>query len=426
MEQEIMNMRFRSIILIGTCLFVATSTGCSTRQGDEHAFQVRDIGGVMTAVNSGGPKYSEELFTYEKVLTLQQDPDRPESLLHNAFSLTMDQEGIYYVEDHDNYRIAVFDSEGNYVRSIGRQGEGPGEFTRGWRLRSLQGDRLTVYDRANRRATLLRTDGTVEDIFTLPKAVSNISEMYRTPENHWVALHSIFAERAALRYERAGFTTIDTELDTLGSAETEMLPTSSQYQIVLDIEGERMELPGWMPMVFAPRPEADYMPGSGVLLTTGKEPVLSWYRTDGTCYRRITLDIPVRPLTDKEKNDYLTQLDSRIDEQEEGRFKVSLRRARKTMVFTETKGCWSSVMVDDAGYIWLQVPESREERQAAGSGYLYRLLDPSGEYLGLTRLPAEGEIRQGCLLAIDFDPDTDEEIPTVWRLIPQVEGFRYP
>ena len=283
-----------------------------------------------------------------------------------------------------------------------------------------------MYDRTHQRATLFRTDGTVEDIFTLPKAVSYISDMYRTPENNWVALNRIFEERGSLRYQQNGFTTITPDLDTLGAAETEMLPTFYRYMMVLDLEGEMMEFPSWMVLVFAPQPDAKYVPGSGMLLSTGKEPVLSWYHFDGTCYRRIMLDIPVRPLTEKEKNEYLARLDSSIEEQAEGRLKESLRSARKTMVFTETKGCWSSVMVDDAGYIWLQVPESREERQEAGGGYLYRLVSPEGEYLGLTRLPEEGEIRQGCLLAIDFDPDTDEEIPTVWRLIPQVDGFKYP
>lgn len=35
-------------------------------------------------------------------------------------------DGNYYVPDVRDNRIVVFDSDGNYLRSIGRDGEGPG------------------------------------------------------------------------------------------------------------------------------------------------------------------------------------------------------------------------------------------------------------------------------------------------------------
>jgi hypothetical protein len=37
-----------------------------------------------------------------------------------------------------------------------------------------------------------------------------------------------------------------------------------------------------------------------------------------------------------------------------------------------------------------------------------------------------GRIMKGFLLGIVTDPETDERVPTVWRLIPSARGFAYP
>ncbi len=81
---------------------------------------------MPTAINSAVPKYAGELFTYEKILEIRPDPDNDVSLLYQPSAFTTDGDA-YYVADTYNHRIAVFDLQGNYVRSIGRQGEGPGE-----------------------------------------------------------------------------------------------------------------------------------------------------------------------------------------------------------------------------------------------------------------------------------------------------------
>ncbi len=67
--------------------------------------------------------------------------------------------GRLYVADADLVSIREFDSEGRFVREIGREGEGPGE------LRSIAGvsllpdGRLAAWDRGNRRVTVYGIDG---------------------------------------------------------------------------------------------------------------------------------------------------------------------------------------------------------------------------------------------------------------------------
>ena len=91
-----------------TCplLLILYLTCCSPDHETRHSFIVEEIEGVLTAVNRGGPKYLDPLFSYEEVLTLQQTEDETASLLYLPSVILMDEEGFFYIQDSGNYRIA--------------------------------------------------------------------------------------------------------------------------------------------------------------------------------------------------------------------------------------------------------------------------------------------------------------------------------
>ncbi|HEX9700222.1 MAG TPA: 6-bladed beta-propeller, partial [Acidobacteriota bacterium] len=65
--------------------------------------------------------------------------------LYDAAGPVVDSEGNFYVLDAGNYRAQVFDASGEYVRTLGRQGQGPGELTQP-RAVVIAGDRIVVLD----------------------------------------------------------------------------------------------------------------------------------------------------------------------------------------------------------------------------------------------------------------------------------------
>jgi hypothetical protein len=412
---------------IGSGLFtlmVVAMSACSGRSGNpEHDFRVREVDGILVASNTGGPRFSENLFLFEKELSLVQDPGRPESLLSRPTDLFRDEEGVFYVEDGSNCRIAVFDREGQYVRDIGRQGSGPGEFSRfGWGLAGLEDGVLTVHDYMLRRTTRYRTDGSLLEVIPRPAPVSGVNVTYLPVSGTYIVVGEIFEPGESVARMGATFRTISADGDTIGMAGTATVP--SQYLIIrpwAHPTNQRM----WLPIPFTSSPEVLYIRRKGILMTTGAEPVLRLYELEGRLLKEITLDLPPRPVTQREKNERLRILDERI-EQSEGTAKEEARVMRREIRFPEHKAFWTWVRCDDRGYLWLEVPESEEEKELQGGGYLYRVLDPEGEYLGTARTPVRGIVRHGRLLGFVTDPETDERIPTVWRLVPQARGFRYP
>ena len=61
-------------------------------------------------------------------------------------SVGVDDQGRIYVADTDNHRIQVFDADGTYLATLGRDGQGPGEFEFP-RTIAVAGDRVFVGDR---------------------------------------------------------------------------------------------------------------------------------------------------------------------------------------------------------------------------------------------------------------------------------------
>lgn len=79
--------------------------------------------------------------------------------LTSVSGVTVSRDGTLYVAQPQEHVVKVYDSTGRYLRSIGREGAGPGEFERpstlGWR-----GDTLWVADAPQTRISLFRPDGT--------------------------------------------------------------------------------------------------------------------------------------------------------------------------------------------------------------------------------------------------------------------------
>ena len=81
--------------------------------------------------------------------------DGPEEYLFGSIrSIAVGDDGTVYVLDLQAQHVRVFDSLGVYVETLGRRGEGPGEFTEAEAVAALPGGRLAVRDPENQRVTV--------------------------------------------------------------------------------------------------------------------------------------------------------------------------------------------------------------------------------------------------------------------------------
>lgn len=115
-------------------------------------------GGVVQVTNLG-PTAWPDTSGWRIVEELLIAPEEgSEGELSSAFNLVADAAGNVFVMQQQPVHIKVFGPDGRWLRNIGREGDGPGEFRNG--MLGIVGDTLFVQDPNNQRLTTFRTDGT--------------------------------------------------------------------------------------------------------------------------------------------------------------------------------------------------------------------------------------------------------------------------
>lgn len=88
---------------------------------------IEEEDGIKVIKNPAEPLYGEITFKLEEDLSIGSEKNE-NYLFYRTWHLAVDRQGNIYVLDEGNNRIQVFDKKGQYLRTIGRKGQGPGEF----------------------------------------------------------------------------------------------------------------------------------------------------------------------------------------------------------------------------------------------------------------------------------------------------------
>jgi len=402
----------RSSGIISTCIVATLFLGACSSPDDspEHAFRTFREDGISIAANSGGPLYSSELFHFTPLVTLEGDDAVPESLLPRPGDFTSDENGHYYVVDTRDLKVAVFNSAGRYLRSFGQRGGGPGDFM-SMRLQSLRNGIISIFDSNQQRTSRMRTDGTLIEVLKLQSGG-------RTNGLELIGEGSCFAY-GYKRSRQGNITNRSMEITHLaaGGEDTLAAIRTGDSAFMVDIyigqtEGKPMVMENLLPYIG--RQIARYIPEKGILVSNGTEPVLRWYDLTGSLIREIRLGIDPQPVTEEMKRKYAESVI------------VNVGTVEPEWIYLEYLGYWDDVIVDDAGYIWLQAVAEVQLR-SRGYGTVMHVVSPEGEYLGVTELPCRFEgISRGSLLGYVTVEETGERIPSVFRIEPIVRGLKYP
>ena len=103
-----------------------------------------------------------------------------EGLLGRPNDVNLDETGRIFVADQSGPDVRVYDADGRYERTIGGQGEGPGEFQRIGAMEVGAEDRLYVFDSRRWNFEEFTTGGEHVRTISMP-----------TDEGGWVTAHSV-------------------------------------------------------------------------------------------------------------------------------------------------------------------------------------------------------------------------------------------
>ena len=118
-----------------------------------------DKEGVATVENPKSPLYPSPVLKLSEELTIGEAEGRPEYVFGRIAAIAIDKEGRIYVADDKNIHIKAFDAKGGYIRTIGREGQGPGEIGRPYDLFVNSRSELLVPDGKNYKLHFYSPDG---------------------------------------------------------------------------------------------------------------------------------------------------------------------------------------------------------------------------------------------------------------------------
>jgi hypothetical protein len=265
-----------------------------------------------------------------------------------------------------------------------------------------------------RRMTRFNTDGTLLDVTRVPVLSSaiQISGLHRAQENRLISLYTKPSYING-QFTRVGCLVTSSAGDTIW--ETEFPEIQTGYMGKVKIEGKEREVP--TPYPFTPSPSCVYHYTLGIIYSSSREPVLDFYDLDGVHKLQYRIEMNLAPPSADDRTLLMDQYDKRVSEAV-GEAKEALRLIRDSIQLPEIMPPWTKVEVDDAGYIWLQIPTPLPFESSESLSY--RILSTEGEYLGITKRPNGfwASVCNGYLLVNNTDIRSGEYQLIVYRIRP--------
>ncbi|MDX2206131.1 MAG: 6-bladed beta-propeller [Gemmatimonadales bacterium] len=176
-------MRARLAAIACTMTVAACGSSDSPEDGDWRAERTT-IGDTTVVRTLSGSVWQEPL---EAVVELTiGTAEGPEETMFGAVTrLTPDGAGGIYIYDQQMPAIRQFDAQGQFVRQVGRKGQGPGEYLDAILGMALRSDgRLQILDPRNRRVTIFEPDGSWSEQWRIANSLFTADAMFLDRSDH--------------------------------------------------------------------------------------------------------------------------------------------------------------------------------------------------------------------------------------------------
>jgi len=139
--------RLVSIITFFSVLIILVACG---KKKAEWKGTIEDVDGVTVVKNPIEPMYGEQIFILEEELSIGGPEGKDEYVFYRIL-MDVDESGNMYILDAAAPNIRVFDKKGNYIKTIGRKGQGPGEMLSPRSIQLTPQNEIMIYDLRNSR-----------------------------------------------------------------------------------------------------------------------------------------------------------------------------------------------------------------------------------------------------------------------------------
>jgi hypothetical protein len=156
-EEKMKNKNFIFIVILFFTVFSIFIF--SGQQKTKWKGTIKEENGVTVVKNPKKPIYSKDIFSLKEELSIGGEKGRKEYLFSNITGIAIDEEERIYILDSKESHIKVFNKMGEYIKTIGKKGQGPGEMRRPTSLQVTPQNEIVVNDSAARKLHFFALDG---------------------------------------------------------------------------------------------------------------------------------------------------------------------------------------------------------------------------------------------------------------------------
>ncbi len=284
--------------------------------------KINEENGVIVVKNPKKPMYGKDVFSLEEELSIGESEGSEEYMFSEILTVAVDEEENIYVVDEKESHIKIFDRNGEYLRTVGKKGQGPGEIGSPGGIQLTHQKELMVNDIRNRRISFFSTNGEFIRSINMGKIMA--LRLYCDSNENYIVTTAVI-DPPKISYEIKKFDSNFNLLDTLATIPG---PNPSAFN-------------PFLPIFYCRLGEDD-----NIIYGYPKDYELQIINPEGKVIKKIVKEYDLVEVTEEEKEEYTKDLPPQIK-----------------LDFSKYHSAYYRFTLDDEGRIFVQTWEKEEGKE---------------------------------------------------------------
>ena len=314
-----------------------------------------------------------------------QSGDGPEGMFAGIVDVARAPDGTLVVAESQFSSVTFFSADGTLIATRGRQGEGPGEFSRISRLLADHEGRLFVFDRGHQRTSEFTLTGDFVGDARLVRGandrpIGGVAQYDDGSRYAWEADRMVGQEMGEMARDTVGYYKfVDGEVGDI----LVRVPGAITSHFEFQGRGSLRHA------LLTPQPLA-VVRGQCLLVGASDTPVLRIVDRSGADVGEVALDIEMERTTDEHRRQWASTTLARLSGLAGFIRGFSIRSLSRRIGMAEWVPFADALIVDDLGYIWTQ----RHESSGYDGSADWLVFTEAGTEIGTVTLPVALQVKE--------------------------------